>query len=81
MKSSNVFGYIVAFFLPILLFTELLNNYNEKNGFVVYLTCIALFAVAGVLASKGFPTSGRLKWIGLSVAIGIAEAFGLTVLV
>lgn len=81
MKATNIIGYIIAMFLPIIWFTVLTDNTNEKHPIQVYVMCIVLFAGAGLLASKGFDAKNRMKWIGLSIAIGVVEAIALTLLV
>jgi VIT1/CCC1 family predicted Fe2+/Mn2+ transporter len=68
MKSSNILYYVLALFLPIILFTVVLNNYNETHPVVTYLVCMFLFLIAG------WQTSKNLAFTAWSVVVGIVEA-------
>lgn len=81
MKVTNIIAYIIAFFFPPIWFTVLTDNSNELHPAQPYILCSILFAGAGLVAAKGFPSKNRIKWIAISILVGIAEAFGLTVLV
>lgn len=79
MKATNLIYYAIALFYPIIHFTVLTNNSNERNPLAVWIMCILLGAGAGLFASKGFIWKGRLKWVICSALVGAALAFGLTV--
>lgn len=81
MKVTNIASYVIAFFFPIFWFTVFTNNTNELHPVQPYILCSILFAGAGLISSKGFDRKERTKWVCWSVIIGLAEAFGLTVLV
>lgn len=81
MKITNLIGYAVALFLPIIWFTVLTDNTNETHPIQPFILCPILFAGAGVIASKGFVFKARAKWIAASLLAGIAEALGLVFLV
>lgn len=74
MKVINVIYYLIALALPIVLFTVIMNNYNETHPIPVFGLCIVLTAIAGLLSSTGFPSKNKLTWVGGSVAIGLIEA-------
>lgn len=74
MKSTNIIPYIFAMFLPPILFVWIGQNLNERQPILCWVLCPILYAGAGLIASKGFEWSGRLKWIGTSVFIGLVEA-------
>lgn len=81
MKMTNLIGYAVALFLPIIWFTVLTDNTNETHPIQPFILCPILFAGAGVIASKGFPFKTRAQWITVSIIAGLAEAAGLVFLV
>lgn len=74
MKPISLLYYAVALFFPIILFTVILNNYNEGHPVPVFLLCIFLTAIAGLLSSAGFPSKNKLTWVLGSVALGLVEA-------
>jgi uncharacterized membrane protein YjjB (DUF3815 family) len=74
MKATNIIGYIVALFLPIIYFTVLTNNSNEKHPVQVFVMCIGLCTLAGLLSSKGLNASSKLGWVLTSIAVGAIEA-------
>lgn len=73
MKAIFLLYYAIALFVPPVLFTVILNNYNEDHPLAVYALCIVLSAAAGFLSCYGNSRS-KLWWIGWSTVIGIAEA-------
>lgn len=81
MKPTNIIYYAVALIFPILFFTVLTNNSNERHPGAVWAMCLILMAGAGYFTSKGFPLKSVLKWVGISLIVGAAEAFLLTVVV
>lgn len=74
MKITNLIGYAVALFLPIIWFTVLADNTNETHPIQPFILCPILFAGAGVIASKGFVFKARAKWLAASILAGLAEA-------
>lgn len=78
MKSSSAIYYVIALFLPIILFVGILNNVNETNPFLVWLITLSLFAGAGYLSSKDRDKKSAMQWIGWSVFIGVVESLLLT---
>lgn len=78
MKPTNVIFYAIALIFPVLFFTVLTNNSNERNPGAVWAMCLLLMAGAGYFTSKGFPLKTVLKWVGLSLIVGAAEAILLT---
>jgi hypothetical protein len=65
-------AFAVALFGPIIYFTAITDNTNETKPVLVFVVCIVLFAIAGFVSST--PGPDRLKWIGWSVVVGVAEA-------
>jgi len=74
MKPISILWYAIALFAPIIYFTVLTNNTNETQHALVYVVCLALFAVAGWLSSAGFVMKARYKWVFTSLLAGLAEA-------
>jgi len=80
MKPFNVFIYLVAFLFPLIFFLVITNNLNERKPWLVFLLCIPLFAIAGLLTSTNKFGKARWQWIATSLLIGLAEALGLVIL-
>lgn len=67
--AIKILVWAVAFFLPLILFLEVLDNINERKPYLVFLLILPIWAGAAMISSK--PGADRKKWLGWSMLLAV----------